>query len=91
MLGKRIVQGVIVLAALGLTGCCRWCERHCCQPAATCCQPAAPMYAPAPTAYQAPACCPTPPTYPAPYPAPVGYQPSYSQWQRPIAANGCCE
>jgi hypothetical protein len=87
MLGKRIIQGVIVLAAFGLTGCCRWCERHCCQPA-TCCQPAAPMYAPQPTAYQAPACCPTSPAYPAP----VGYQPSYSQWQRPVAAaNGCCE
>jgi hypothetical protein len=47
------------------------------------------MYAPAPTAYQqAPACCPATPAYPAP----VGYQPSYSQWQRPVAAaNGCCE
>ena len=89
MLGKRIIQGVIVLTAFGLTGCCRWCERHCCQPS-SCCQPAAPMYAPAPTAYQqAPACCPASP--PA-YPAPVGYQPSYSQWQRPVAAsNGCCE
>jgi len=91
MLGKRIRQAIILLVAFGLTGCCRWCERHCCQPS-TCCGPAAPMYAPAPTAYQAPACCPATPAYPAPaYPAPVGYQPSYSQWQRPVAANGCCE
>ena len=89
MLGKRIIQGVIVLAAFGLTGCCRWCERHCCQPAATCCQPAAPMYTQQPAVYQqAPACC---PASPQAYPAPVGYQPSYSQWQRPVAANGCCE
>ena len=57
MSGKRIAQWVVVLAAVGLTGCCRWCERHCCQPS-TCCQPAAPMYAPQPAAYQAPACCP---------------------------------
>src|SRR5438552_16886409 len=61
MLGKRIIQGVIVLAAFGLTGCCRWCERHCFQPAASCCQPAAPKYAPAPAAYQAPGCCPASP------------------------------
>ncbi len=88
MVGKRIIQGVIVLAAFGLTGCCRWCERHCCQPA-SCCQPAAPMYPQQPAVYQqAPACC---PASPQAYPAPVGYQPSYSQWQRPVAANGCCE
>jgi hypothetical protein len=93
MLGKRIAQWTVVLAAVGLTGCCRWCERHCCQPS-TCCQPSAPMYAPQPAAYQAPGCCPAAPAYPtAPaYPAPVTYQPSYSQWQRPgVAANGCCE
>ena len=40
----------------GLTGCCRWCERHCGQPACqpTCCQP---MYQAQPVYQAAPAAC----------------------------------
>jgi hypothetical protein len=84
------------ILSLGMTGCCRWCDRHCAQPQATCCQPAyqgQPAVYQAQPAYAAPGCCPAPAGYAAPagYPAPVGYQPSYSQWQRPVAANGCCE
>jgi hypothetical protein len=89
MPGKRIAQWIIVTVTVGLTGCCHWCDRHCGPaPATTCCQPQM-MYSNQPAAYQAtPACCPAPATYPAP----VGYQPSYSQWQRPmVGSNGCCE
>jgi hypothetical protein len=93
MPGKRIRQWVVVSVTLGLTGCCHWCERHCAPPpAATCCQPQMaypqPVYQAQPAAYASPGCCPAP----AAYPGPVSYQqPSYSQWQRPVAANGCCE
>ncbi len=94
MPGKRIKQWVVGTMIVGLTGCCHWCERHCApSPAATCCQPqmypAQPVYQAQPAAYAAPGCCPAP----AAYPAPVSYQqPSYSQWQRPVAvSNGCCE
>ena len=80
-----ILQLAIIFS--GVTGCCRWCERHCGQPACqpTCCQPA---YQAQPMYQAQPACCPAP--APAYGPAPVTYQPSYSQWQRPVA-NGCCE
>ena len=84
------------ILSFGMTGCCRWCERHCSQPPATCCGPVyqgQPAVYQAQPAYAAPGCCPAPTGYPATapgYPAPVGYQPSYSQWQRPVA-NGCCE
>jgi hypothetical protein len=85
MVGKRLICGILVLATLGLTGCCRWCERHCCQPA-TCCQQPMPAYAPQPTAYQAPA------AYAQPGCCQPTAQPVYSQWQRPmVMSNGCCE
>jgi hypothetical protein len=94
MPGKRIRQWVVVTVAVGLTGCCHWCERHCGQqPAATCCQPQV-VYPAQQAVYQAQPAYAAPGCYPAPaaYPAPAGYQPSYSQWQRPVAAsNGCCE
>lgn len=86
MLGKRIGLGAALAAMLVLSGCCRWCERHCghhhnSQPCVPCC--------PAPVCCPQPAYCPTTvgsaPAGPA---APGGAQ--GQQWQRSYH-NACCQ
>lgn len=86
MPGKRLMQGWVLLALLGTTGCCAWCRRHCgmdavaCQPACCvpCCAPAQQACQPA-TTYQAP-----PAAYAPPAPAPA-----QATWQRYYPPANC--
>jgi hypothetical protein len=99
---NRFMLWVVLALTVSMTGCCRWCQRHCCQPA----QPVS--YAPAPAAYApAPACCapaaPPPvccqPAAPVCQPAPVccpsGYTPQPAGWARQYAPQQpggvCCQ
>jgi hypothetical protein len=95
MPGKRMWKWAALVAVLAGTGCCKWCERHCCPKPVACqpCVPCCPLPA-APAACQpCVPCCPVPAGY-----QPTGYTPvapaaapGHTQWQRSFGQNGCCE
>jgi len=96
MAGNRMAVWAILLGTLGLTGCCRWCDRWCPERAAH----AYPPVAAAPQCcVPATVCCP-PGTVPAsgysPGFAPTAAPPAGQPWQRSYSAvpggqPNCCE
>jgi hypothetical protein len=91
MWAKSFGSCVVLGAVLSLTGCCRWCERHCPHPT-TACQPCVPCCpAPATTTQACQPCTPLPccPTPVTSYTAPTATTTHSQQgWQR--TPNGCC-
>jgi hypothetical protein len=85
MSGKYLASGVLAAILFAVTGCCRWCERHC-QPPVSCCPTYAAPQACCPAPAAAPACCPAP----AQYAPQAQYAPPPQQWQRTFSSPQNC-